>query len=275
MNELSPYLTSVFLGRISVAIVALVMSVVAAIAAALVVGGLVAAWLDAWLVRDAAMDEELGDQRRTSPDRSGIAWRGLVVRFAAYVPLAITLAWGTPRIIGAVYAELTLPQDLVLPLALRVLTRAPETIALVGVAWVAGEVLGGLALRHLVLDGASIAGALRTAMADVIARPLASLGTTLVTDAALLVVLALGVLGSVVTVERVRMTIGVPGAEPELALALIVMAGVWFAALLAAGAMATFRSVAWTFELARRGTIGGLDQAGPGDWAASHGSGTL
>jgi hypothetical protein len=61
----------------------------------------------------------------------------------------------------------------------------------------------------------------------------------------------------------------------EVAVALVVLAGVWVGSFLALGALTAFRSIAWTFELARRGTIGASRQDLTGDWAAGDSSGRL
>ena len=92
---------------------------------------------------------------------------------------------------------------------MRVLAWVPEVAAVVGGAWILGEVVGGLALRHLVLTGASIPAALRAASRDLVRRPLSTLATTLVTDAGLALAAVLGILGSAAAAVSLRMTVGV------------------------------------------------------------------
>jgi hypothetical protein len=199
----------------------------------------------------------------------------LAARLVAYLPFGLALAWGLNRLITATYTELILPQDLSLPLAGRVLVRAPDAVAAIVVTWILGEVLSGLALRHLVLGTRSLAGALRAAIRELVRHPISSLATILVTDVALAVVAAVGVLAAAVAVDRLRFGISVGGSVFELALVLVLVAAIWAAALVATGALTAFRSVAWTFELTRRGTIGDADPVQPGDWATASGSGTL
>jgi hypothetical protein len=263
------------LGRITPQLVLVAVGASALLTLAILVGGLLGAWLDAALVGEAAGDEELGAERRPAAPTRHVALAGLATRLIAYVPFAVALAWGLNRLIGATYAELILPHDLSLPLAARVLWRAPDAVAAIGVTWIIGEVLAGVALRHLVLDTRSVAGALRRAIGDLVRHPGSSLATTVVTDLALALVAGAGVLATAVAVDRLRFGIGVGGSAIELAFVLVLVAGTWAAAMLATGALTAFRSVAWTFELVRRGTIGGDDPAQPGDWAPAARSGTL
>lgn len=274
-NVVMPFLTTAYLGNITLGFVVLVAGLAALAIGTIVVSGLVGTWLDAALIRDAASDEDLGALRRRPPDRPGIAWRGTAARLIAYVPFGIAVAWGVSRVVGATYAELVLPEDLTSPIALRVLSRVPEAATAIAIAWILGEVLGGLALRHLVLEGASILGSLRSAFADLLRRPLTTLATTMVTDSALAVVAGLGVLGSAVAVDRLRFSMGVGDSVAEVVATLALFAGVWTAALIAVGALTAFRSVAWTYEIARRGTIGEPSSAPLGDWAAAEASGRL
>jgi hypothetical protein len=270
-NVLMPYLTSAYLGNITLGFVLLVVGLVALLLGAVLVSGLIGTWLDAALIRESAHDDELGMLRAPALERPGIAWRGTAARLVAYVPFGIAVAWGLSRVVGATYAELVLPEDVGSPIALRVLARVPEAATAVGGVWILSEVLGGLALRHLVLDGASVFGSVARAIRDLITRPLTTLATTVVTDTALAIVIGIGVLGSAVAVDRLRFTIGAGGSEVEVVFALLLLAAVWCGALIAVGALTAFRSVAWTYEIARRRTIG----ATIGDWARPERSGTL
>jgi hypothetical protein len=274
-NVAMPLLSPAALGRITPTLILVVVAVCALLALAILIGGLLGAWLDAELIREAAEDEELGDSRLQVASPPRIALAGLVARLAAYVPFGIALGWGLSRLIGATYTELILPQNLGLPLAVRVLGRAPDAVVAIGVTWILGEVVSGLALRHLVLDARSVARALRAAVGDLVRHPASSLATTVVTDVALAVVAGVGVLAAVVAVERLRFGISVGGSPLELTIVLMLVAGTWAAALLATGALTAFRSVAWTYELTRRRTIGDGDPTQPGDWAPEAGSGTL
>jgi hypothetical protein len=274
-NELAPLLTSLYLGRTTVEVVSLVVAAAAALTAVVLFAMLVGTWLDGALVADAAQDEELGRLRRDVRTMRVLLARGLAVRLLAFVPLGIAVAWGAGRIVDAGYAELTLPDDLSLPLALRVLARVPDAVVVVGAAWVVGEVLGGLALRHLILDGATVSRALRAALVTLIRQPIAGIATTIVTDVALAGTAALGVAGSVIATDRVRVAISHGDAIPEVVAGLLLLAGVWVASLVVIGVMTAFRNIAWTFEVVRRGTIGEPVGIPTGDWAAAESSGTL
>jgi len=212
-----------------------------------------------------------------------VARSALVARLLAHAPLVVALGWGLTALLDATYAELTLPSDPRQALLIRVLLAMPGPLLAVLVAWLVGEVAGGLAVRRVVLDGEGVGGALRRAWRDVLARPRSTLATTVLTDGALALGLFPAVVASALAAERLRTTLGLGLDGSELALSLVLFVGLWFATLVLAGALTTFRSVAWTFEHLRRAgprTAVEREDAGRGlddrpDWTAIDARSTL
>jgi hypothetical protein len=244
-NDLAPTLVGFVLGGPSVAFVLLVATVVAATLAWLVAGGLIGGWLDLALVREAALDEEL--EGVPSAD-SGDAVRAFLARGAAHLPTAAIVTWGAVRLVDATYQELINPGDSSLPVPVRVAFRIPEVVGLLVGAWVLGEAVGGLAVRHLAW-GASVPRALARA-ARALARP-STLATLVLTNG----VLAAAILGSATAAgiawEHLRVVLLDGGTGAEARLALVVFSLTWVAAAWFLALAATWRATAWTFEVAR------------------------
>lgn len=244
-NDLGPTLVGFVLGGPSTAFLLLVGTVVAATLAWLVTGGLLGGWLDLALVREAAQDEELDG---APPPGSGDAVRAFLARAAAHVPTAAILAFGAVRLVDAAYQELISPGDPSLPVPVRVALRIPEIVGLLVGAWVLGEAVGGLAVRHLAW-GASVPRALAGAI-RALARP-SALATLVVTNG----VLAAAILGSAtasgIAWEHLRVVLLDGGTGSEVRLALVVFSLTWVAAAWLLSLAAAWRATAWTFEVAR------------------------
>ncbi len=218
----------------------------AGLAAWLVVGGLVAAAAELALVG------------RTLPSAGrrvtlGLAVRALVVRFAVLLPLVAALAWGLPRIVGAAYRELTLPSDTAAPVALRVLRDVPEVVLLVLLAWLAGETVGGIAVRRLALFGEGAATALRGALRHVVARPATTLATVALTACGSTVLVLPGLVVAALAWQRLGRALAAGSDPVAISLLTALFVAAWLLGLVLAGAAASWRSLAWTFEVGRTG----------------------
>jgi hypothetical protein len=244
-NDLAPTLVGFVLGGPSVAFLILVVTVVAATLAWLVIGGLIGSWLDLALIREAALDEEL--EGAPSPG-SGAPVPAFVARVAAHLPTATVVIWGAVRLVDATYQELISPGDSSLPVPVRVAFRIPEVVGLLVGAWVLGEAVGGLAVRHLAW-GASVPRALARA-ARSLARP-SAVATLVLTNG----VLAAAILGAATATgiawEHLRVVLLDGGTGREVRLALVVFSLTWFAAVWLLSLAAAWRATAWTFEVAR------------------------
>ena len=145
-NAFGPALVGFVFGGVSVSFLILVGSIVGALAAWLLLGGLVGAALDLEMVR--AVPDHDGRSIMGSAMR-GQTWRAFVLRLVGHAPTAVAAVWGAATLVGAAYTELISPGDPTIPVALRVILRAPAVVAVLISAWVLGEAVGGAAVRHL------------------------------------------------------------------------------------------------------------------------------
>lgn len=224
-------------------------------------GGLVAAVAEIALIRRSLGDGAApsGGERSGGvvPSRDGravgvgLAVRLLIVRFVAATPLIVAFAWGIPRIVGAGYRELTLPSDTATPFPLRVLRDVPEVLLVVLAAWLFAETVGGLAARRIVLFGDGGPASTVRAILHLARRPLATLGTLVVTLSGLLLLVVPGLVASALTWDRLGRTLV---GDPEILLVsalTVLFVAIWASGLALAGAAAAWRNVAWTLEVLR------------------------
>lgn len=281
-NLVAPMVTGFVFGGLSPEFAALVGGVFLAFFAWLVVGGTAAALAERALVEAVVSDDEVATGGRVrlarGPRRGGRTWRIVMVRLAAYVPLALALGWGAVRVVQAIYRELTLPSDIALPIAWRVVIGVPDAIIAIVAAWVLGELLGALASRRLVLRGQSLDAAYLGAWADLLRRPVGVTAAFLVPTVVLLAVtVPLSLAAGVVWEElRVALVLSRPGDELLTFLALVGFVATWAIGLALAGLLSAWRSAAATLEAARApGTFGLARRHRPGEWNESGASGSL
>ena len=296
-DVIAPALTSFAFGLVSPEFVAIVAAVVAFLVGSLVLGGLAGAWADVELIGEAATEEELAGPELAAAvgvqPRAGrlVVPRAFAARLLAHVPLWLALAWGAVRIGEATYAELVTPFEVVTPLAIRVLAAVPETIAVVVAAWVLGEAAAGLAVRRVVLDGASFVAAAPRGWLDLVRRPVASFVTILATDLGVLAAVLPAIVASTVAWSWVRLVILGQDGPLEVGLALVVLVALWLGGLVLAAVAIAWRSLAWTAHArgpnaspvafegrpseTTGGTFGGPEHPRPGGWSSSDTSGRL
>jgi hypothetical protein len=222
--------------------------------AGLALGTVAGAFADLHLFRAAdAVDAALrGRPARDPRGATALLARLVLIRLLAIVPVSVALAWAANRFGAAAYRELILPDELVTPIVLRVLDRTRDVVAIVIGAWLLGELLGGLAVRHHLRRGDPVPVALLRPIVDLIRRPV----TTVVTFA-LGAVLPLLALAPVLALAwalfgGVRFTLA--GGDPVRTLAAtILFIAVWCAGLGAAAYVASWRSLLASFEVLRAG----------------------
>ena len=134
----------------------------------------------------------LGAHPRRGP-LSHPVWRVLAVRSLTLIPLVVALAWSGFRLISVGYQELTLPSDVAIPIAYRILAGAPDAVVAMLLTWLFAEIVGGLAVRRVVIDGAGVRHAVRRALRD-LRRTVVPL-TLLALVSAVVLVVAIGVTG--------------------------------------------------------------------------------
>jgi len=281
-NIVGPTLTAFWLGGMSLGFAAIVAGIFAVFFLWLIVGGWVAAVTERDLIELVAHDDELtgigAPAHRTSRRRRGRVSRIVLLRLAGHLPLAVALGYGSLRIVEATYRELTLPSDVLTPIAWRVIGSAPDAVLAIAIAWSLGEILGSLGARRLVLWGQSIDRAYIGAWADLLRRPTTTLATFLAPAAVLAAVAGPIVLAAGLAWDAVRVGLADRGADDGVAVlgTLLAFVAVWSAGLLIAGLAAAWRSAAWTVEVMRgRGTFGAPGPHRPGEWSDPHPSGSL
>ncbi len=288
-NVVAPVIVPMALGRIVPEVIVLLIAGGAGLFAWLLIGGAIAAATDLALTRDAvvaAADEGIATPPESvppiDPERPDRALVGsiLAARLIAWLPLAAALAIGLVRIVAVTYEELTGPAEVEIPLALRVALGAAGELAVMAVAWVFGELVGGLASRWIVLDDAPAGPALAAAGRDVVRRPASTLLPWLVTTLMLLIILG-GTVGAA-SVAWSRVNVALANRNPDVAtvaISVLVFVAIWLAALVLGGLFAAIRSSVLTFEhlrvRAKTGTFGASAHHRPGDRSVPDRGGSL
>jgi hypothetical protein len=276
-----PTITAFWLGGLSLGFAAIVSAIFAAFFVWLVVAGWVAALSERELIQAVAADDEMAGRAPpalSTSRRRGRIWRILLLRLAGYVPLAAALGYGSLRLVQATYRELTLPSDVLVPIAWRVVASVPDAVAAIAVAWALGEIVGALGARRLVLWGQSIDQAFLGAWTDLVRRPVTTVATYVVPTIVLAVasVPLLLAAGLVWQMLRGILALDRPEDLPVVAVTMALFLVTWALGLLVAGLLTAWRSAASTVEVLRvRGTFGASRSSRPGEWNDADPSGTV
>lgn len=179
----------------------------------------------------------------------------VLIRFIALVPVALAAAWGTARLVAAGYHQLILPDDLTVPLALRILIEALDAAVVVIAVWLVAEFLGGVAVRHVIVGRRSAPVAIVAAMSGVMRRPVTSVATYATGVMALAIVAGLTLLGAAVLWGRLQEML----SDDVLVLfalpATFVFVLVWGGGLALVGAVAAWRSVFGSLDVLRSRSV--------------------
>ncbi|MFI5226531.1 MAG: hypothetical protein ACHQ3P_07635, partial [Candidatus Limnocylindrales bacterium] len=136
------------------------------------------------------------------------------------------------------------------PLVLRVIEQAAEPIAIVLVAWLVVEVIGGIAVRLVVLERVGVGRAIARAVGHVVRRPLPAIATAAL-DVAGLAVVVLPLLVASAAWSGLRGLVEARAAPATVGGAMVLLAATWIGALLVAAICATWRGLLWTAEVRR------------------------
>jgi hypothetical protein len=274
-NVLAPLLETVVFRGVTPAIAILLASIVVGLLIWLVGGGLVAAAVEAELVRRIVADEETGAAVAAidHPPVAHPAFRVLTVRLIALLPLLIALIFGAVRIVAVAYRELTVPSNVGVPLALRVVASAPDAVSLVIATWLTGETVGALAARRVVLVGDRVLAAVRAALVRLIRHPLRSATLAVVPLLPLALVLVLVALAGSSTWEALRAALS-SATDPLVVLVLVLaLVALFGGGLLLIGVISAWRAAVWALEVG--GTFGAIGHGPVGFWNDAVDSGTL
>jgi hypothetical protein len=255
-NVLGPALTEVVLSGVPVELAVVVGLVALGAVAWIVVGGLVAGSLEAEGARLVAHDDATGSGAVDPAAHPGaadddaraeiVAMRVLGARLVAHGPTALALIWGSTRLVTVAYRELTSPSDVVSPIVLRVLRGAPEVILTVGVLWLIGEIVGGLAARRIVLADADARRGLRDALATALRHPVAVLAAFVVPAVGLLVILVPAAAAASAMWSAVRVAMSSAAGPFGATLAVVLFVGLWMLGLLLIAVTTAWRAAVWS-----------------------------
>jgi hypothetical protein len=256
-NVIAPLLEDAAFGRRTGELLLVSAMALGAVVVVLLGGGLVAAVAEADGIRQVADEEHIGR-------RSGrVGFRILAVRLAAHIPLAFATAYAAARLTAVGYRELTVPSDVSVPLAWRILSGAPVPVALVLGTWLIGEILGALAARGIVLRGEGARPALGAAVRRLRYRPVRTLGCGLATTLALAVVLAVTGLAAGATWGALGAALSIGDASFTTTLLLVGFVALFVGGLVLIALTSAWRAAVWTLDVG--GTFGGVDGTRTGD----------
>ena len=270
----APIISEMALSGLSTEIVVLIAASSALIVSTVLLAAWFAAAMEEALIREAPAWDELDPRNAIPAPRRGEAARIMGARLVAHLPFALVLAWSASRIVSATYRELSRPEDVTTPVALRVLGSMPEVIALVIVTWVLGQILGAVAARRVVLVGSTAIGGLRSALAECVRRPLQQVVLFLVPTLALVAVVVPTAAATASTWDRVRIAIAESAGPVEGISTVSLFVGLWLGGLVLVSMVCAWRAAAWTLDAEQR-TFGVTPDTLPGDWSDAEPSGTL
>jgi hypothetical protein len=270
-NIVAPLLEDVAFGRRTTELVAIVGVVIVAAVVWLVGGGLIAAVAEAEGVRRIA--EEAGvvvgertvgvGEQAVGVGEHAVAWRIVGVRLLAQVPLAIASAWAAVRIVALAYRELTVPSDVTVPIAWRIVAGAPDAFVALLLAWLLAEVVGAIAARSVVSARSGVREAVGFAIGRVRRRPVRMLTLGVATSAALVIVLGTTGLAAGATWNALGIELAIGDPSPLTTLLLLLFVGLFVGGLVLIGLTCAWRNAVWTVEVG--GTFGGGADTRSGD----------
>lgn len=276
-NVLAPFLEDVVLGRRTGDLVGALLAIVGLLVAWLVGGGLLAGIAEAEAIRRVAVDlpaESQGQVVAAPEARPGRAWRIATARLVAHIPLLVALAWGAWRLVTVGYRELTVPSDVAMPVAWRIVLGAPDAIVVVAGAWLAGETIGGIAARRIVLAGRGSGAGLGDATRRVRRTLRRSSGLALATTLPVIGVLAGSALAVGTGWDAVRAAFARGDTSAATIVLIVVFVALFSGGLVLVALIVAWRSAVWTIEVgtAPNGTFGGGGSSRSGDWKGAEGS---
>jgi hypothetical protein len=250
-NALGGPVSSLVFGDPSPGLVALIAAGAATLLLLVLAGTLAGAWAERQgiaVALEAAADDDLGLPAADLDGAPG-AGRVAVVRLLGLAPVVIVAALAWRPFYDSTYRQLTLPQDLVTPLPLRILGDVPWLVIAVVSVWLLSDAAAAVGVRRLVLDRQPVLAAWLMGWGDLVRRPQRILPTALVGVAVLVLLVGPALAAAAVGWLRVR-DILVGGRDPVVVTgAVAIWVAIWLGGLVLAGVGAAFRAAAWTLEV--------------------------
>lgn len=212
-------------------------------AVGILIGCLLAALAEATLMRGLG----LGTPERPQTREVEVVFSVILVAVLPAVAVAAALLSGVAAVAPAEFGA----PDAGVPLALRIALRLLPLLGGLAILAIAGQALGGVAIRKAAGPSAlSVGAALKAALQDLVAHPARRIGLALVS-------LMIDVLAVVLAVALLRVLWAPIGADlaggqlisPQALLLLVGFVAVWFAVILAFGALHVWISAWWSLEL--------------------------
>ena len=267
-NVIAPLLEDVAFGRRTAELIALVALVLGATLAWLIGGGVVAAVAEVEAVRRIAARPDIADGADTpTTDIWGPAWRVAALRLIAHIPFAVALVWGAARLATVGYAELTVPSDVTVPAAWRIVAGAPDAVVGIALTWLFGETIGALAARRVVLAREDARVALRGAVVRFFRSPTRPSVLTLISTLVLVVVIAVTGLAAGAALDQLRSGFASDDGSVGTTVLLVVFVSLFAGGLVLVALASAWRIAIWTMDAVpgADGTFGGVGGTRSGD----------
>lgn len=267
-NVIAPLLEDVAFGRRTAELMALVALVLGVTLAWLIGGGVVAAVAEVEAVRRIADRSDIAGGAATPTSGAwGAAWRVTAVRLIAHIPFAVALVWGAARLATVGYAELTVPSDVTVPAAWRIIAGAPDAVVGIVLTWLFGETIGALAARRVVLARENARVALRVAVGLLFRSPARPSVLMVFSTLVLVVVIAVTGLAVGAALDQLRSGFASGDASVGTTVVLVVFVGLFAGGLVLVALASAWRIAIWTVDAvpAGDGTFGGVGDTRSGD----------
>ena len=265
-NVIAPIVEDIAFGRQTDEVISAVVTTTVVLVVWVFAGGLLAAATEVETVRQTAsvLDRPFGE-----PPRHAV-WRVFGVRLVTLIPLLIALAWSVARVVSVAYRELTVPSDVAMPITFRILVGAPDALLALLVAWLFSEIVGGLAVRRVVLAGRGVRRAASEAVREARRGLRRCIGLGLVSAVVLLAVIALTGIATGTTWAGLRGALADRDTSAWTVALLVFFVGLFVGSLVIFGLTAAWRSAVWTVvaadgETDGAGTFGGGAPSRSGD----------
>jgi len=248
---LSPIVTPVLLGGNLATVLPLALAASIAFVIWVVVGGWLGAWFDTALAAEAAADEDLDLGVSVAGRPSSTA---VTARVVPHLVTLVAAGIGALKLISATYGELLSPSEPAVPLAIRIVRAAPESLILLAGAWLLAEAVGSLAHRHVVMSRSSgpqpgAWRAIRDAL-DAVTRP-RGFATLVLGQLIVIAAIVPGWVAAARAWSGIRVFLADGALPGELAAALGLLVGSWLGGLCLLGVALASRATLWSGEAAR------------------------